>query len=112
MTPRKPVGDERQSGVGTQEWILLSLVLIVPLIIAVVVTLWTLEQAIKRNKKNQTGRKVRRVAEPVADSGLIAAGTADDRDVGHGIDSHGDSAEPSATPASDGGGSSDSGSSG
>ncbi len=51
---------------GTQEWLLLALVLIVPLIIAVVVTLWTLEQAIKRNKKNQTGRKVRRVAEPVA----------------------------------------------
>jgi uncharacterized membrane protein len=53
--------------VGTQEWILLSLVLIVPLIIAVVVTLWTLEQAIKRNKKNQRGRNVRRVAEPVID---------------------------------------------
>lgn len=52
---------------GTQEWILLSLVLIVPLIIAVVVTLWTLEQAIKRNKKNQRGRNVRRVAEPVID---------------------------------------------
>lgn len=52
---------------GTQEWLLLALVLIVPLIIAVVVTLWTLEQAIKRNKKNQTGRKVRRVAEPVTD---------------------------------------------
>lgn len=50
---------------GTQEWILLALVLVIPLLIAVVVTLWTLEQAIKRNKKNRGGKAVRRAAEPV-----------------------------------------------
>ena len=50
---------------GTQEWILLALVLVIPLLIAVVVTLWTLEQAIKRNKKNRGSKTVRRAAEPV-----------------------------------------------
>ena len=52
---------------GTQEWILLSAVIVVPLLVAVLVTLWTLEQAIKRNRKNQKGRATRRVAEPVTD---------------------------------------------
>ena len=33
------------------EWILVVLVLVIPLIIATGVTLWTLEQALKRNKK-------------------------------------------------------------
>lgn len=51
---------------GTQEWILLALVLVIPLLIAIVVTLWTLEQALKRNKKNRGGKTVRRAAEPVA----------------------------------------------
>jgi len=52
---------------GTQEWLLLGVVLVVPLIVAIGVTLWTLEQAIKRNRKHQKGRSVRRVSEPVAD---------------------------------------------
>ena len=52
---------------GTQEWILLTLVLVIPLLIAIVVTLWTLEQALKRNKKNREGKTVRRAAEPVSD---------------------------------------------
>lgn len=52
---------------GAQEWLLLAAVLIVPLIIAVAVTLWTLEQAIKRNRKNQPGRAARRISEPVDD---------------------------------------------
>lgn len=38
---------------GTQEYILLALVIVIPLVIAVVVTLWTLEQARLRNKKNR-----------------------------------------------------------
>jgi hypothetical protein len=38
---------------GLQEYLLLVLVIVVPLIIAVVVTLWTLEQARLRNKKNR-----------------------------------------------------------
>jgi hypothetical protein len=67
---------------GTQEWILLALVLVIPLIVAVVVTLWTLEQAIKRNKKNQPNRKVRRVAEPVADSDTSVGAAAPVPDVG------------------------------
>ena len=52
---------------GTQEWILLTLVLVIPLLIAIVVTLWTLEQALKRNKKNREDKVVRRAAEPVSD---------------------------------------------
>ncbi|MEZ4500449.1 MAG: hypothetical protein R2839_10315 [Thermomicrobiales bacterium] len=36
---------------STTEWFLLAMVIIVPLIIATGVTLWTLEQALKRNKK-------------------------------------------------------------
>jgi hypothetical protein len=38
---------------GTQEYLLLVMVIVVPLIIAVVVTLWTLEQARMRSKKNR-----------------------------------------------------------
>jgi uncharacterized membrane protein YwzB len=53
---------------GTQEWLLLAAVVIVPLLIAIAVTLWTLEQAIKRNRKNQKGRVARRVAEPVEEA--------------------------------------------
>jgi hypothetical protein len=67
---------------GTQEWILLALVLVVPLLIAVVVTLWTLEQAIKRNKKNRGGKTVRRAAEPVVepDSPTAAISTSSSAD--------------------------------
>ena len=53
---------------GAQEWLLLIAVVAVPLLVAILVTLWTLEQAIKRNRKNQKGRSTRRVAEPVQDS--------------------------------------------
>jgi len=52
---------------GTQEWILLTLVLVIPLLIAIVVTLWTLEQALKRNKKNREDKAVRRASEPVSE---------------------------------------------
>jgi hypothetical protein len=38
---------------GLQEYLLLAMVIVVPLIIAVAVTLWTLEQARMRNKKNR-----------------------------------------------------------
>jgi cytoskeletal protein RodZ len=48
------VGPPRRNWVmGLQEYLLLVLVILVPLIIAVVVTLWTLEQARLRNKKNR-----------------------------------------------------------
>lgn len=36
---------------STTEWLLLAMVIIIPAIIATGVTLWTLEQALKRNKK-------------------------------------------------------------
>jgi hypothetical protein len=52
-----------------REWLLLGAVIVVPLAIAVVVTLWTLEQAIKRNAKNRGGKKVRRVAVATDDGG-------------------------------------------
>jgi hypothetical protein len=38
---------------GSKEYLLLAVVILVPLVIAVVVTLWTLEQARLRNKKNR-----------------------------------------------------------
>ena len=38
---------------GSKEYVLLGLVIVVPLVIAVAVTLWTLEQARLRNKKNR-----------------------------------------------------------
>jgi uncharacterized membrane protein len=44
---------------GLQEYLLLALVILLPLVIAVAVTLWTLEQARLRNKKNR-----RRPAKP------------------------------------------------
>lgn len=46
------------------EYLLVALSVLVPLVIAVVVTLWTLEQARLRSKKNR-----KRVARPKADSG-------------------------------------------
>ncbi len=57
---------------GTQEWILLTLVLVIPLLIAIVVTLWTLEQALKRNKKNREDKVVRRASEPVSEETVEA----------------------------------------
>ena len=38
---------------GPREYLLLAMVILVPLVIAIVVTLWTLEQARLRNKKNR-----------------------------------------------------------
>ncbi len=38
---------------GSKEYFLLALVIVVPLVIAIAVTLWTLEQARLRNKKNR-----------------------------------------------------------
>jgi flagellar basal body-associated protein FliL len=52
------------------EWFLLIVVVIgVPLIVAVVVTLWTLEQARQRNRKNRTGGP----AEPVKRNAMKVA---------------------------------------
>jgi uncharacterized membrane protein YgcG len=107
---------------GTQEWLLLGVVVLVPLVIAIAVTLWTLEQAIKRNRKNRPDRAARRVSEPVADPAPVTAGATT-----HGARNHDDrsGAEhvpggPVATPgdasggvgfSGDGGSSGDSGSS-
>lgn len=53
---------------GLTEWFLLIVVVILtPLVIAVAVTLWSLEQARQRTKKNRPGAR-RRVALPPADS--------------------------------------------
>lgn len=38
---------------GLKEYILLTLVILVPLVIATAVTIWTLEQARLRSKKNR-----------------------------------------------------------
>lgn len=61
-------GIETRSGKGAMtafQWILLIVVVfVIPLTIAVVVTLWTLEMARKRNKKNRQDVTVRRVTTP------------------------------------------------
>lgn len=36
---------------STTEYLLVALVIVIPAIIAIMVTLWTLEQALKRNRK-------------------------------------------------------------
>jgi hypothetical protein len=41
----------RGTDVGTREWILTAAVIVVPLLIAMVVTFWSLEQARYRRKK-------------------------------------------------------------
>jgi hypothetical protein len=43
----------RNQVMGLQEYLLLALVILLPLVIAVAVTLWTLEQARLRSKKNR-----------------------------------------------------------
>ena len=72
---------------GMREWVLLGATIVVPLAVAVVVTLWTLEQAIKRNAKNRGGKQVRRVAAAVEanDADLaVSPATADDQGGGAG----------------------------
>ncbi|MGE3797191.1 MAG: hypothetical protein AB7G88_05050 [Thermomicrobiales bacterium] len=44
------------------EWFLLAMVIVVPLIIATGVTLWTLEQALKRNKKYRREQEAAKAA--------------------------------------------------
>ena len=51
-TRRRPVRDiPGDDGVGVKEYVLLALVILVPLVIAVAVTLWSLEQARYRPKR-------------------------------------------------------------
>jgi len=49
------------------EWLLLAAVILVPLILAVMVTKWTLDQALKRSRKNRDRRPPEeRVQTPLA----------------------------------------------
>lgn len=52
---------------GTQEYVLLVLVIVIPLIVAVVVTLWTLEQARLRSKKNRRSTRPTSAQGPSSD---------------------------------------------
>jgi hypothetical protein len=38
---------------STTEWVLVALVILIPALVATGVTLWTLEQALKRQKKHR-----------------------------------------------------------
>jgi hypothetical protein len=84
---------------GTQEWVLLGLVLVLPLVVAVAVTLWTLEQAIKRNRKNRPDRAARRVSEPVAETAVVTAGADSVRQNDHHHQDHGRAEPEETTPA-------------
>jgi hypothetical protein len=50
----------RRSALQPREWILTIAVIVVPLIIAIAVTLWSLEQARYRPKKQRPAREVAR----------------------------------------------------
>ena len=58
------VGAERFR-VQTREWLLTAAVIVVPLIIAVVVTMWSLEQVRYRPKKRRPADAARETGEPV-----------------------------------------------
>lgn len=51
--PAVRVRSQERSTVGTREWLLTFGVIVVPLAIAVIVTLWTLEQARYRPKRKR-----------------------------------------------------------
>ena len=53
---------------SSTEYLLVALTILIPLVIAVVVTLWTLEQARLRSKKNRK-RPARQASEPAAPPG-------------------------------------------
>ena len=46
------------------EWLLVVLVILVPLLLAVIVTKWTLDQALKRSRKNRETRPANREHAP------------------------------------------------
>jgi hypothetical protein len=58
--------DARTLVSGT-EWLLVMLVIVVPLLLAVIVTKWTLDQALKRSRKNRESASNReRIPTPLA----------------------------------------------
>ena len=59
---------------GTREWILTAAVIVVPLVIAVLVTLWSLEQVRYRPKKRPPASVV---SHETSDAGGDAAGSAE-----------------------------------
>jgi hypothetical protein len=61
----------RNQVMGLQEYLLLALVILLPLVIAVVVTLWTLEQARLRSKKNR--KRPAKMAPPSRQADLVEA---------------------------------------
>lgn len=86
---------------GTREWVLLAIVIVVPLAIAGAVTLWSLEQARYRRKRPGTvrgrptaGRERSGGTDGGAATGAAPAGDAGDAD-GDGADGAADSG-PSA----------------
>jgi hypothetical protein len=55
--------------VSGTEWLLVVLVILVPLLLAVIVTKWTLDQALKRSRKNRDTRpESERTPTPLATS--------------------------------------------
>jgi hypothetical protein len=54
--------------VSGTEWLLVVLVILVPAALAVIVTKWTLDQALKRQKRNRQPRDAERTPTPLASS--------------------------------------------
>lgn len=67
MLGRQP-GEAERGIVQTREWILTALVIVVPLVIAITVTLWSLEQARYRPKKRRPGPHVPRETDRSAET--------------------------------------------
>ncbi len=73
---------------GLTEWFLLIVVVIlIPLVIAVTVTLWSLEQVRQRSKKHRPGAVRRRVALPAEDEAAGAEASPPAGDEPSGLDS-------------------------
>ena len=65
--------------VSGTEWLLVVLVILVPLALAVIVTKWTLDQALKRQRRNREPRpESERVPTPLAADPSEVSGSATD----------------------------------
>jgi hypothetical protein len=60
---------ETRNYVSGTEWLLVVMVILVPLALAVIVTKWTLDQALKRSRKNrESASRGERTPTPLATS--------------------------------------------
>jgi hypothetical protein len=83
--------------VQTREWILTAAVIVVPLIIVVVVTLWSLDQVRYRPKKRRPARGVARETSGFAGQRAAQGEGGEDRDAARVSDEQGGNASGGAS---------------